>query len=318
MIISRMEENALGQQQNVIPLDIFSILSKRDNISMFCFAKNGLKTHSTKLHDEIPSKKRYYKALKRLKDAGLIKKSLGSRGTYFHTTYGSIIYQRVIVEMTEYTGHIEKMKMIDTLRDPNTYSEDNILKLVESIVGIKVSSSFASEIIWSYEELISLIIEKIKNCRNELLIATRIYSERIINEIIHKSKIGINVKILTDTKLVQEYFKSQINYCDFNNNDDKYNVNTNNENERYKVIENPWYPNKEGINRRIMDIPFGILVIDGNEVGIELINRNNIQNFYAGIFIKDEKLAANIREFYLKMWNTSSDNDVFRNVTVMK
>jgi len=39
-------------------------------------AKKGLKTHSSELHDEIPSKNRYYKALKQLKDGGLIEKPL--------------------------------------------------------------------------------------------------------------------------------------------------------------------------------------------------------------------------------------------------
>jgi hypothetical protein len=64
----------------------------------------------------------------------------------------------------------------------------------------------------------------------------------------------------------------------------------------------------------ISDIPFGMMVIDGKEVGIELVNHNNIQNFYACIFIKDENIATNIKEFYLKMWNSAYDNNGISNL----
>src|SRR4051794_29597678 len=296
-----MNNLAICQQQAKISHNIFSLLSKRDNILMFCSAKEGLKTHSSELHDEIPSKNRYYKALKQLKDAGLIEKPLGSRDTYFHTTFGSLIYQKVIVELNEYKNNVEKIKKIDALKHGNKYLENDILKFIESVINNDIkndddNSSFYSEIIWSYDKLILSLIEKVKNCKKEILIATRLYSEVVINEIILKSKVGVNVKILSDTKLVQGYFKSQaqnqesLNFNEISeiDSDDKTN-------ERLKVLGNPWYPNEEGIQRKILDIPFGLLVIDEEEVGFELINRNNTQNFFAGVFIKDRKLASNVK-----------------------
>src|SRR6478735_11631247 len=206
-----MKEFAICLQQAKISSDIFSIFSKRDNILMFCTAKEGLKTHSNELHNEIPTKNRYYKALKQLKDAGLIEKSPGSSDTYFHTTFVSLIFQKVIVELDEYKNNIEKMKMIDTLKNSNKFSEYNIQKLIENIIGSNIKNndnnpSFYSEIIFSYDKLILSMIEKVKNCKKELLLATRLYSEEVINEIILKSKVGVNVKILSDTKLIQGYF----------------------------------------------------------------------------------------------------------------
>src|SRR4051794_3259408 len=170
-----MNTLAICQQQVKISIDIFSILSKRDNILIFCMAKEGLKTHSNELHDEIPTKNRYYKALKQLKDGGLIEKSPGSSGTYFHTTFGSLIFQKVIVELDEYKNNIEKMKMIDTLKNSNKFSENGIQKLIENIIGSNIKNndnnpSFYSEIIFSYDKLILSIIEKVKNCKKEILI----------------------------------------------------------------------------------------------------------------------------------------------------
>ena len=118
--------NEICEQIISTPHSLFSLFAKSDNLAMFCIAKNGLNTHSIELQKEIPNRKRYYKALKQLKDAGLIAKYPKDRGTYTHTTYGSIVYQREIVEMAEYTKHSEKMKMIDTLRHTNKYSEENI------------------------------------------------------------------------------------------------------------------------------------------------------------------------------------------------
>ena len=57
-----------------------------------------------------------------------------------------------------------------------------------------------------------------------------------------------------------------------------------------------------------MDIPFGLLVVDGKEVGIEIINRNDTQNFFVGLFISDEKLASNFKEWYMKLWDDASDD----------
>ncbi len=306
------------------PLNLFHILSKNDNILMFCAAKDGLKTNSSVLHNDIPTKKRYYKALKQLKDAGLIEKSADYRGTYFHTTYGSIVYQREIVEMAEYKKHTEKMKMIDNLKKTNKHSKQVIPKLIQDVIDNDIktgdnsisappsssSSPFATEIISTYKDLTSSLLNKIGECNSELLIATRLASEELINEISLKAKVGVKVKILADTKLVQGYFKSQSKLCESSkekDDDGKHRITDNNDDnykERIKVIGNPWYPNSEGIERKICDIPFGIIVIDGKEAGVELINRSDTQNFFAGIMIKDEKSAASVKELYLKIWDS--------------
>lgn len=319
-----MKDLALCQQLTFILLDVFPIFSKRDNILIFCMAKDGLKTHSSILHDEIPTKKRYYKALKRLKDAGLIEKSTQSKDIYFHTTFGSFVYQKLFVGLTELSKNKEKFKMFDTLKQANKFSDIDIQNFFERIIDIDVQNNnyevnslpFRPEIYWSCEKLILSMIEKVKDCKSELLLATRQYSEKVVNELILKSKVGINVKVLADTKLVQEYYKSQTNYYESNKNNEDNNIENDNGSERLKVITDPWYPNNEGIERKVIDIPFGLLVIDNKEVGIEIINRNNGLNFFAAIFIRDEKIALDVKEFYMKLWNSASDDIPLSNIVI--
>jgi len=230
----------------------------------------------------------------------------------------------MFIEIAEIIIDVEKMKMIDTLKQTNKFSENDISKFIGSVINSDIKNnndnpSFYSEIIFSYDKLISSLLEKVKNCKKEILIATRLYSEVVINEIMLKSKVGVNVKILSDTKLVQGYFKSQaqnqesLNFNEISeiDSDDKTN-------ERLKVLGNPWYPNEEGIQRKILDIPFGLLVIDEEEVGLELINRNDTQNFFAGVFIKDRKLASNVKDFYMKIWDGASNDIPVNNLNVVK
>src|SRR5919198_4542221 len=107
--------------------NLFSILSRNDSLKMFLIAKDGLKITPSILDELEITSKRYYRALKQLKDAGLVEKD--KKGYYIHTTFGSIVYQRVILEMAQYTKYLEKMQMIDTIRRAEKFSEAAILKL---------------------------------------------------------------------------------------------------------------------------------------------------------------------------------------------
>ena len=124
--------------------------------------------------------------------------------------------------------------------------------------------------------------------------------EIVINKILEKSKLGVRVKVIADIDLVKEYFNTQEKCVD---NMDKKNFRK----ERKCVIANPWYPDKT-INRRIADIPFGIIIFDNTEEGIELVNSNNLKEFYGGIFIRDEKIAMVATDFYQQLWEKASKN----------
>src|SRR5205823_10693761 len=132
------------------------------------------------------------------------------------------------------------------------------------------------DIILSFDNVIETLVQRIDCCKSEILISTRICPEIVINKILEKSKLGVKVKVVADIDLVKEYFRTQQKFVD-NLNEDKNPIE-----ERKCVIANPWYPDKT-INRRIADIPFGMIILDKTEVGIELVNSNNPKEFYGGI-----------------------------------
>jgi hypothetical protein len=287
--------------------NLFCLLSRRDNLEMFAIAKKGLMISNSTLDTLRITPKRYYRALKQLKDAGLIEKD--KKGYYIHTIFGSIVYQRIILELSHYTRHLEKMQMIDTLRRTGKFSEASILKVTQGIMDSVVKPSFSSaisesinkiDIILSFDRVIQTLIQRIDCCKSEILISTRICPEIVINKILEKSKLGVKVKIVADIELVKEYFRTQQKFVDHL--DEKNPIE-----ERKCVIANPWYPDKT-INRRTADIPFGIIILDNTEVGIELVNSNNPKEFYGGIFIRDEKIAMMAAKYYQQLWEKASEN----------
>ena len=309
-----------GTSQEIIhttSCNLFSILSRNDSLSMFVMAKDGLKISPSVIDKLDISPKAYYRALKQLKDAGLVEKRKDKAGImrYFHTTFGSIVYQRNIVEMDQCIENLEKMRMIDTIRQSEKFSEAGIVKLTQEIMdniedrrsssslspsAISQSTKQDVDIILSFDRTIQILLDRIECCKDEILISTRICPEKVINKLLEKSKLGVKLKVIADIDLVKEYINSQEKFVD----------NLNKENpveERKCVVANPWYPDNS-VNRRIADIPFGIIILDNSEVGIELVNCNNPKEFYGGIFIRDEKITKTMTELYEQIWEKASEN----------
>ena len=312
---------ATKQQIVCTPRNLFSILSHSDSLRMFVMAKDGLKISPSVIDKLNISPKAYYRALKQLRDAGLVDKKKDNAGIirYFHTTFGCIVYQRNIVEMDRYIENLEKMQMIDTIRGSEKFSQSGVAKLTQEIMDnimerppstSSSSSSFPSvisqstkqkvDITLSFDRMIQILLDRIDCCKNEILISTRICPEIIINKLLERSKLGVKLKVIADIDLVKEYLRSQENFVD--------NLNKENPTEERKcVVANPWYP-EISVNRRIADIPFGMIIFDSSEVGIELVNSNNPKEFYGGLFIRDDKIATNMTELYEQIWEKASEN----------
>jgi len=296
-----------SQQLVSSPWHLFSVLSHKESLEIFAMAKGGLKITPSVIDKLNISPKAYYRILKQLKGAGLVEKKKDKAGVmmYFHTTFGSIVYQKNIVETNQYMQNLQKMQMIDTLRQAEKFSEAEILKLSQEIMDNIPSATSNGvnnvDIIMSLDKVIKKLLELIDCSKNEILISTRICPEIVINRLLEKSKLGVKVKVIADLDLVEEYLKSQEKFVDVLNKENPIK-------ERQCVVANPWYPGNNNVSRRIADIPFGVIILDNFEVGIELVNSNNVKEFYGGIFIRDEKMAIAMNEFYQQLWVKASEN----------
>jgi predicted transcriptional regulator len=274
---------------------------------MFLSTKRGLKYSKRTLDALGLARKRYYKALKQLKDLGLIEKSKESGGIYSFTRFGETAYQRYIVEVIPYLKYIEEIKMADSLKQTRKYTEEDIVNFVEKLSGCRLDTQAAHilgvivEVLWEYEQMVSTLLERIALCRRRILLATRLFDENIFNLLFHKAKQGIEVKILVDPSLIARYFELH------NSNRDSH-ISDENAAERIDSVGNPWYPDNDLVNRRVGQVPFSMIIMDETDVGIELINRQNTENFHGGILIRDEKTSGIMKSFYDKIWDRSTQN----------
>ena len=284
---------------------LLSILSRQDNLNIFMSASSyshGLEANSSTLRKLGLSRRVYYTRLKQLINAGLIEKS---DHVYRHTTLGNIIYKNHILTMMEHLKNTKQMKMVDTLKHTNQFSEEEIANFVSKIAGwsndIDASPSpIKVESIWTYQDMVSAIVERVEFCNKEILLASRYLNEIIINSILRKANSSrINVKVLTDSTLVKQYFEVEDLRLKPNLEKDK------NVTERMNVVSNPWYPGR--VDRKIGKIPFCMIILDHKEVGLEIVNWNDPRNFYGVIFVKgDQATLKAMQDVYYEMWDNAS------------
>ena len=278
---------------------LLSVLSKRNNLSLFMSAKSGLKAEAPSPERTRLSKKVYYTSLKQLINSGLVEKS---DSKYVHTTFGSIVYQSHIIRLIDQLRNHKQMVMIDTLKHSDQFSESDIESFVDKIIGginnLSEDARSKIEIVLTYEDMVSAIVERTEFSKNEILLASRHFNEIIINNILRKAKSGINVKVVAEKTLVDQFFEQ---------NNKHLQVNDKNAVERTTVVANPWYPGN--VTRRLANVPFSMTLFDRSEVAIELINANDPKGFHGAIFIRDEKTCRQMLEYYQKLWDSGSTDD---------
>jgi len=299
-----MSKNLLFDQTTVKnSLKLLSVLSRRDNLTIFMSmaAEKGLSANLTAPQLLGIAKKTYYTRLKQLITAGLARKS---EGAYIHTTLGSIVYQKHL-ELMHQIRNTKHFRMIDALKTSNEFSDEDIKSFVDKLISENINSMKYSDnnahvdIIWKYEDMVSAIIQRIELCKNEILLASKYTNELIINSMLHKVQTGVKAKVISDKSLVKKFFEQ------FQQN--MVGIKDKNTLERSTVVGNPWYPGN--IERRAIDLPFSMIILDRKEVGIELIHANDPKTFNGVIFIRDEKIAQVIASYYQKIWESCSSSD---------
>jgi predicted transcriptional regulator len=275
---------------------LLSVLSKKNNLMLFISANSGLVADSSSPNNAGLSKKIYYTSLKQLINSGLIIKT---GGKYIHTSLGSVIYEAHILKLTEQMRNTKNLRMIDTLKHSGGFSDTDIEKFMNKLTGVRTSTPDIPakiEMVWTYEDMVSAIVERTEFCRNEILLASRYFNEIIINSILRKARLGLDVKVISEKSLVTEFFE-QNNHMILN---DKNSL------ERSNVVGNPWYPGK--IDRQVGKVPFSIIIFDRKEVGIEFIDANEPKIFKGAIFIRDEQTSKLMMEYFQKMWTTNPED----------
>jgi sugar-specific transcriptional regulator TrmB len=283
-------------------LQILAVLASADVFKLFVYADRGFVLSLFLLEKLRMSKRQYYKALHKLKILGLLEKR---EGIYHHTISGSILYKQVVQQLVQLSKHQKELKIIDLLKKTGQYSDDEIKKFIEQIIkenNLNARPADANNILNSHEEMVKTIRERIELANKEILIATRVSFDEAIAALIHSIKLGVKVRVLVDERLIAEYHRVHYSNVQKSN---SMPLTAKNSEERMKVVENPWYHSGVEIERRVGQIPFSLIIFDRNEVGIELVDSYNPDNFTSGILIRDSQICDAMLKLYEEMWLNS-------------
>lgn len=252
------------------------------------------------------SNKQYYKALHKLKLLDLLEKR---DGIYHHSISGSILYKQVVQQIAQMSKRQREFKIINLLKNSGQFSDDEIRKFVEQITKddnvspVPGGAHVFPNIIISHENIGKTLCQRIEKANNEILIATRISLDEVIASLVESIKLGVKVRVLVDERLIAEY--RRVYYPDTEKSDSPAHVDKYAE-ERIKLVENPWYQSGVKLERRVGKVPFGLIILDRNEVGIELVDSYNPDKFSAGLLVKDSgQIVDAMLKLYEDIWSNS-------------
>lgn len=287
------EDDAINSAINVL-----KVLSSRDAFSIFVNAATGIRARSSIAAEVGLTKRSYYGRIRQLMQANLITKTSGS---YVHTSFGTTVYNGIVLQLLKTSNILKSFQMIDALKDSGKFSSNDIFEFIQKTIGVQKSQpnssagqSLALRFFWKYDELAAWIIQRSHYARKEILIATRFYDEGIINAVSKRADSGVSVRVIATDSMVGNYLKAEIKRG--KKTTDKHDT------ERKKVVTDPWYPNKNVI-RTIGKVPFCIIIFDRNEAAIELVNANDPSSIRFGLSFIDEKRACDLAEFYIDLWD---------------
>src|SRR5579885_2210431 len=162
--------------------DVLSVLSKDDALTIFQMAEEGIRSEIDTPTRIGLTKKQYYTRLKQLVDLGLITKR---NETYTQTAFGKVVYQKHIIGLTNNIKNSKYLQMVDVLKSDSKFSDRDIMDFM-SKVEPQISSdiqdtSKPSTIAWSWEEMVSKVLEIMEFAEKEIVLVSRFTNELIIN-----------------------------------------------------------------------------------------------------------------------------------------
>lgn len=298
---TKIDANSLGLKDNsellAQVMDVLSVLSKNDALTIFLMAHDGIRSELDTPTKIGLTKKQYYTRLKQLVDLGLVEKH---RESYAQTAFGKVVYQKHILGLSNNIKNSKYLQMVDVLKANPKFNEKDIIALVSKVepqisFDLQESSNKNSSVASSYEDMVRKILEIIEFAQNEILLITRFQNDLIVNSILKKASAGVNVKVLADVNLVENYFEKEPSMKS-----DK------NKNERENVVANPYYPSK--IDRRYVKTPFCVIVVDNKYVGLEIVDISESKKFKMAIFTEDKNLAESMMQIFSDLWHKSTTN----------
>ena len=297
-VLGKVDESNLDSM-----IDILSVLSKPDALSIFILAQDGIPSEIESYSKIGITQKQYYTRLRQLVDLGLITKNTAKKQgrlqkQYVHSRLGDTIYKNYIQNLPHTIRDSKELEILEVLKSSKKFDDAEISNIASKI-GIREMTATTSTtndtffIASKYDKISQIIIDAINNARKEIVLASRFSDESIIGAMIKKAQRGVSVIVLADKSMVKNYNKNE----EIKN--DK------NKKERIQIVSDPFYPAK--IKRKYGSIPFCIVIIDQKFVGWELVDSSDVTKFDKAMFCYNFMLAKDMQKIFSGQWKLARE-----------
>jgi hypothetical protein len=279
--MSEDESRSISPEVETKARNIYSALSNTDSLRIFNLAADGIDASTSVLEKYQFTKKRYYGRLKELVDLGLVTKE---DGEYKHTMLGNLVYESQVRDLEQILLNKNNLASIVDMKKRAVSSEligANTPK--ELIADIEASTGVPNldpvKLFDNWNELSMDVAIEIEMMKKDLYVASRYVDFRTADVALRAAKKGCKVKILHSTRnglstklqLMGNLMAHPKALTVFK-----------------ELTSHPNVTLCESI------IPYSFLVIDGETVGLEIVNPEDPYSFFFGLKFKNQGLAQKL------------------------
>jgi predicted transcriptional regulator len=263
--------------------NIYSALSNSDSLRIFNLAASGIDASTSVLEKYQFSKKRYYGRLKELVDLGLVAKA---DGEYRHTTLGNLVYESQVKDLEQIL--LNKVNIATVMqmkarvkKNPTEAVPRELISDIETSTGI--SNLEPVKFYDNWNELSMDVAIEIETMKSEVCVATRYMDFRTAEAALRAASNGRKIAILHSSR--------------------------NGLSTKLQLMGNLMtHPKALGVFKELATnsnvsmcesiVPYSFLVIDGQIVGLEIVNPEDPYSFFFGLKFRNEGLAAKVKTHF--------------------
>jgi len=270
-------------------LKIMEALSNEDSVNLFFYAKDGIGSSTDAIRALRLTQKRYYTRLKLLLDAGLIEKTDDG---YRHTYLGTLVH-KLGVSLLKIVENKDQLSVLDSIRKSGDISLEETNKIAKVLSIDLPHLDVRTEdvkMISTYEDLVKITTNLVKDCKESILMATKYIEIRVIDASINAIDRGVKVKGVVEK---MDQFTSGIKLV-------------------FTILSNPLkiksflnFLNSENLEIRFSKFPYTFYIIDRKYSLIEIKNPIT-DDFQFAVFISNEEYSGKMLTIFDSLWNTSS------------
>ena len=283
------QQGNAGPSQNSIR-NIYTALSKEHCFAIFDALHDKALSSKELLGACKCTRREYYLAIDTLRMSKLIEKRGGKYGL---TSIGAFIYSNQIYTWNA-MQHADKFELYSKVngilnQNPSEHALELSAMMLKELEGTIGTSTLEPVVIYlAWEDLSKDLFQFIENARSEVLLANRTLDPNAVPPVIKATRAGKKVRILNDIDLVNQRLKLATM--------DKNIMSL------YRSLFS-----SSGVKIRVTGVPYSFVIVDGLELGIEIINPIKLNQFFIGYRFRSATLAEKMKSFYEEMWESARE-----------